>query len=151
MDKLKPCPFCGNEKTVVSLVRPVFMLQKFKGRLVAAGCPKCGASTGLYNARNHTGSPLMNKAHEEMAEKDAIDAWNKRLESSEWIPVTERLPEKPFGCLLAVWYSTYNGDVSLNLLPYFAGWDGERWNDADGDQVPFEVEYWMPLPEPPKE
>jgi hypothetical protein len=46
------------------------------------------------------------------------------------------------------------GDDFLNYLPYFAGWDGEQWNDGDGMQVPFEVVYWMPLlplPEPPKE
>lgn len=69
----------------------------------------------------------------------------------EWISVTERLPESPFGCLLVVVDSTYDGHDFLNVLPYFAGWDGERWNDEDGEQVPFEVEYWMPIPQLPKE
>ena len=69
-----------------------------------------------------------------------------------WISVKEHLPEKPYGCLLLVWDSPYDGgDDFLNYFPRFAGWDGERWNDSDGQQVPFEVEYWMPLPEPPKE
>ena len=69
-----------------------------------------------------------------------------------WISVDERLPEEPYGCLLVVWDSPQNGgDDFLNYLPYFAGWDGEQWNDEDGMQVPFEVAYWMPLPDAPKE
>lgn len=77
------------------------------------------------------------------------------LERDRWISVEERLPEKPYGCLLIVWDSNpMGGDDFLNYLPNFAGWDGEQWNDADGMQVPFEVVYWKPLsplPEPPKE
>jgi hypothetical protein len=38
-----------------------------------------------------------------------------------------------------------------NILPYFVGWDGEQWNDADGEQCPFEVLAWWGLPEPFKE
>ena len=69
-----------------------------------------------------------------------------------WIPAEERLPEEPYGCLLVVWDSPpMGGDDSLNYLPYFAGWDGERWNDGDGNQVPFEVAYWMKLPEFPED
>ncbi len=68
-----------------------------------------------------------------------------------WIPVTERLPEGPYGCLLIVWDSPSDGgDDFLNYLTYFAGWDGEQWNDDNGIQVPFEVAYWMPLPQLPK-
>ena len=74
---------------------------------------------------------------------------------SEWISVEERFPEEPYGCLLIVWDSPYDGgDDFLNYLPRFAGYDGERWHDGDGAQVPFEVAYWMalpPIPEPPKE
>ena len=72
---------------------------------------------------------------------------------AEWISVDDRMPEKPYGCLLVVWDSTPTGegDDFLNYLPYFAGWDGEQWNDSDGERVPFEVAYWMPLPVLPKE
>ena len=80
----------------------------------------------------------------------AIDA------KSQWIPVTERLPEEPYGCLAVVWDNPRygDGDMSLNYYPEFIGWDGETWNDADGEEIPFDVVYWMRLPqipEPPKE
>ena len=69
-----------------------------------------------------------------------------------WIPVTERLPEEPFGCLVTVWdEEPMTGEMFENLLPYFVGWDGEQWNDGDGQQCPFEVIAWIPLPEPYKE
>lgn len=66
-----------------------------------------------------------------------------------WIPVTERLPEEPFGCLVTVWDTNpITMEEFENILPYFVGWDGEQWNDADGEQCPFEVLAYMPLPEP---
>lgn len=67
----------------------------------------------------------------------------------EWIPVTERLPEEAFGCLVTVWDTDpVTMEEFENLLPYFVGWDGEQWNDGEGEQCPFEVIAWMPLPEP---
>ena len=69
-----------------------------------------------------------------------------------WIPVTERLPEEPFGCLVTVWDNNpMTGEEFENLLPYFVGWDGEQWNDDDGEQCPFEVIAWCRLPEPYRE
>ena len=66
-----------------------------------------------------------------------------------WIPCSERLPEEPFGCLVTVWDTDpVTMDEFENILPYFVGWDGEQWNDADGEQCPFEVLAWMPLPKP---
>ena len=38
-----------------------------------------------------------------------------------------------------------------NILPYVVGYDGDSWNDADGNVIPFEVIAWKPLPEPFKE
>lgn len=68
-----------------------------------------------------------------------------------WIPVSERLPEEPYGCLVTVWNTNpVTMDEFENILPYFVGWDGEQWNDGDGEQCPFEVVAWMPLPEPYK-
>ena len=69
--------------------------------------------------------------------------------STQWIPCSERLPEEPFGCLVTVWDTNpVTMDEFENILPYFVGWDGEQWNDGDGEQCPFEVIAWMPLPEP---
>ena len=66
-----------------------------------------------------------------------------------WIPCSERLPEEPYGCLVTVWDTNpVTMDEFENILPYFVGWDGEQWNDGDGEQCPFEVVAWMPLPEP---
>ena len=71
------------------------------------------------------------------------------IEPQKWIPVSERLPEEPYGCLVTVWDTNpITMDEFENILPYFVGWDGEQWNDADGEQCPFEVIAWMPLPEP---
>lgn len=64
-----------------------------------------------------------------------------------WIPVSERLPEEPYGCLVTVWDTNLiTMDEFENILPYFVGWDGEQWNDCDGEQCPFEVIAWMPVP-----
>ena len=83
----------------------------------------------------------------------AIDMAIEALGKSEphWIPVEQALPEEPFGCLVAVWdEEPMTGEMFENLLPYFVGWDGEQWNDGDGEQCPFEVIAWWGLPEPYK-
>ena len=83
-------------------------------------------------------------------EEDAINTVLEAL--PHWIPVEQALPDEPFGCLVIVWdEEPMTGEMFENLLPYFVGWDGEQWNDGDGQQCPFEVVAWMPLPEPYKE
>ena len=68
-----------------------------------------------------------------------------------WIPVEQALPEKPFGCLVTVMDTNpVTMEEFENILPYFVGWDGEQWNDYDGEQCPFEVLAWWGLPEPYK-
>lgn len=67
-----------------------------------------------------------------------------------WIPVSEKLPETAFGCLVTVEEDDRNGEPQSVLYPDFVGYDGETWNDADGVPIPFEVIAWMPLPEPYK-
>ena len=81
-------------------------------------------------------------------EVDRFNELRKEYDNG-WIPCSERLPEKSFGCIVTVMDrepSTQN--EFENILPYFVGYDGETWNDADGEEIPFEVIAWMPLPEP---
>lgn len=76
----------------------------------------------------------------------------RREDMSEWINVTERMPEEAYGCLVVVDdEEPVTGAHFLRILPYFVGWDGDRWNDYDGNQCPFEVRYWIPLPNVPDE
>lgn len=71
---------------------------------------------------------------------------------SEWINVKDRLPKVPYGCLVTVRDTCVPTQEEFeNILPYFVGYDGETWNDADGNICPFEVIAWMPLPEPYRE
>ena len=66
-----------------------------------------------------------------------------------WIPVSERLPDEAFGCLVTVMDCEPSTQTEFeNILPYFVGYDGETWNDADGEEIPFEVIAWQPLPQP---
>lgn len=69
-----------------------------------------------------------------------------------WIACSERFPEEPFGCLVTVIDCEPVTQTDFeNILPYFVGYDGESWNDEDGNEIPFEVIAWQPLPEPFKE
>lgn len=77
----------------------------------------------------------------------------ERHRTSGWIPCEERLPEEPFGCMVTVIDSAFNGssfEEFENVLPYHVGYDGEQWNDSDGEQIPFEVTAWQAVPEPYK-
>ena len=60
----------------------------------------------------------------------------------EWIPVTERLPERYKYILL---WDAMDRDIFMGVLDdkrewYIPGYDGEQ----------FRITHWMPLPEPPK-
>ena len=66
-----------------------------------------------------------------------------------WIPCSVRLPDEAFGCLVTVMDCEPSTQTDFeNILPYFVGYDGETWNDADGEEIPFEVIAWQPLPLP---
>lgn len=81
----------------------------------------------------------------------AEETLKKEFNKKGWIPVTEKLPDKPYGCLVTVMDTNpITFDEFENIYPNFVGWDGENWNDDDGHSIPFEVIAWMPLPMPYK-
>ena len=80
----------------------------------------------------------------------AIKALEQESKTGRWIPCSERLPEIPFGCFVTVEEDDRNGEPQNVLYSEPVGYDGETWNRADGEPIPFEVIAWMPLPEPYK-
>ena len=87
--------------------------------------------------------------HEQLAEW--LEELKQLREQTTWIPYSERLPEEALGCLVTVMDCEPSTQTDFeNILPYFVGYDGETWNDADGNVIPFEVIAWMPLPQPYK-
>ena len=64
----------------------------------------------------------------------------------EWIPVTERLPEK--NKEVVGWYK----DNPFSPFRYgIVSWNGHGWVFTYAQRYVDAVTYWMPLPEPPKE
>ena len=84
------------------------------------------------------------KEHRQLA--DWLEELKSLREKSKWIPCSERLPDKAFGCLVTVMDGDPYTEIEFeNVLPYHVGYDSGRWNDADGEEIPFEVIAWMPL------
>ena len=73
------------------------------------------------------------------------------MKSTEWIPVTERVPEDGVFVLIC------NDDGHMMIAKHetetyewyfkYTNYDFDIWDNED--QGP--VQYWMPLPEPPEE
>ena len=71
---------------------------------------------------------------------DSCDKIEEMLESTRWIPVSERLPEEASDVIA----------VTANHLVLFAAYLPEYslwWSNS----MPIEVTHWMPLPEPPEQ
>lgn len=121
--KLKPCPFCGGDKI----------------RLTNWGLYRCWCANCLAQAAN------------EISEKDAVEAWNRRVEppADQWIPCDIAVPAEPVG--------EYYKDVQIKkrsgevVVGYYRNDDGEWWEikGDDADRMLDAVE-WRPLPEPYK-
>ena len=85
---------------------------------------------------------------------------SKQLASSEWIPVTERLPNKDGKYL--TYYHNHFGDITrvlwfakdarkVNKYDFHRSWK-KVWYEYDSEYGYFtidDVTHWMPLPEPP--
>ena len=74
----------------------------------------------------------------------------------QWIPVSERLPKEPFGCIVSYhgFMLTPYGEREYDAIyPELLGYDGTDWNNSEGECVDnmIDVTAWMPLPEPYKE
>ena len=104
----------------------------------------------------NTGDEKLDCAYEQVGDAldKAIEIVKREAEKCNggWIPCSVSMPEEAFGCLVTVMDSEPSTQTDFeNILPYFVGYDGETWNDADGKEIPFEVIAWMPLPKPYKE
>ena len=105
----------------------------------------------------NTGDEKLDCAYEQIGDAldRAIEIVKQEAEkyNNGWIPCSERLPEEAFGCLVTVMDCNPSTQTDFeNILPYFVGYDGDSWNDADGEEITFEVLAWrkLPLPYQPK-
>ena len=77
---------------------------------------------------------------------DQVASSSKYLASSEWIPVTERLPEK-YGKYLCRYVFNESAEYphieAISYYPTMTRFQGEG-------SCGMRVTHWMPLPEPPK-
>ncbi len=66
---------------------------------------------------------------------------------SEWIPVTERLPNPNYTSdyLTVIGFDEDDEDKLVDI----SVWEKGHWEDLEGNKA--NVTHWMPLPEPPKE
>ena len=97
----------------------------------------------IENSRNHVRFCFDNKGI------TALDMAIQALEQTQWIPVSERLPEKDkytefYECLVAVPYTSRH-NVCKTVSAYFNGKHFYR-NRFDRAFIS-EVKAWMPLPE----
>ena len=66
-----------------------------------------------------------------------------------WIKCTEQMPSEAFPCIVTITdYNPFTCEDFPNIYPDFVGWDGETWNDAEGQEIPCDVIAWIRLPEP---
>jgi len=90
--------------------------------------------------------------------RDCKNCWKTKLANSQWIPVTERLPEL-IPCNAGTAYSEAGIVCTSGKKIMVAVWDGidflcdmdywEAWGEAITHWMP--TDWLLPLPEPPKE
>ena len=137
------------------------------GRYVDTNDAEAAKSGICKNGNNHIREKLVELFHEHNSHyvvfcddcfKDTPEEFNSRMYGladhliangvtvQEWIPVTERLPEKPW---VSVLVHMPDEKPHPTVREGFLTSDG-IWHSALYDREPDEVTYWMPLPTPPK-
>lgn len=107
-----------------------------------AGCPYIGGYNGTY---------CMNGLITEAA--DAIEVLSKKEKTTQWIPVTERLPDDRRDVQITVFWH----DAWRTMYGYYDGAFWHLYAPMHTEVADVEVIGWMekpapmPLPEPPKE
>ena len=82
---------------------------------------------------------------------DAIEVLSKTEKTTQWIPVTERLPEEYVDVLCYYEYYRY-GEYNCMFRTIDRGYYGDGiWGGEAGQGHKSKVLAWMPLPDPPKE
>lgn len=149
-EKLKPCPFCGQDDHGEQRVR----IRRYKGNCYRVMCGNCGASgTPMYVQPWHDTKFV--------AQGKSVNAWNRRADGPEnrWIPLEERLPETE-GTEGKVLVYTEDEDAFSAEYEPDEGWGFGCWRQhydpetlacLENEWIPIiGVTHWMPLPEPPK-
>lgn len=97
----------------------------------------------LYDQMNATGAEFdLIDALEMIENFPAADV----VPAAQWIPTTERLPEKWIDDAGMVNYMIYSPDFGVDIGCYHA--EAKKWLCM---ALPCTVTHWMPLPEPPEE
>lgn len=71
----------------------------------------------------------------------------------QWIPVSERLPERAGMAVLVVAENTFGQKYVVKAFTDYTGRNGFLTNEKEYDSIwdtAWKVTHWMPLPEPPK-
>jgi len=143
MPDLKPCPFCGEMPKLVKMFDGRTRTIEIQPNCIPGKCHKRGVVTTT------TFEELR-----ELAESEAIAAWNARADDAEltalrarveqleaaqrWVPVSERLPEE--GQLVVVF-------TPINVGDNFR-YETLVWRSRYAKYVNNHL--WMPLPQPPE-
>ncbi len=129
---LKPCPHCGSEAKLNTITDDPEG-PNHQGNYIA--CEACGASTQLMFSTGEDCRPVL------------ADLWNARVPpTSEWIAVTDRLPQTCVEVMVA-----FDGHALPSTGQYTgspcdaSGWCYPSENMGVDGSAPT-VTHWMPLP-----
>ena len=112
-------------------------------------CPFCGRTAELKHPGYEYYSPCWCKCTQcgaegptKVSELEAKEAWNRRVKErfDRWVNVKDELPEEDVDVLVANGLGVEIGAYTTNPI--------KRWYGMSGQIV--NVNYWMPLSEPPK-